>query len=171
MSLSSKDVMKVFPFGNTRKTDTYSRVLNEDNIRRILLSSVDKDSYVISYDSTNRIIEFVLYGYYFKVNLSNTNISTQETLWAIIYINSTSNTDPDVTTHYESLEGNDDNNGNFTGLEIVTSLDDLRDGYKKLKLFENGSVPEESKYKLNTESIDLSGITEIRCGGAPEPIS
>lgn len=63
--------ISVFPFGSERSIDPNARVLNEQNITKIIKSITDNSSYVIKYDETNDVIEFVLNGYYFVVSISS----------------------------------------------------------------------------------------------------
>lgn len=63
-----QDKIQVFPFGNTRPTDPLARILNEQNIAQLTKRLSIKPSYVISMDDT--YVDFIIEGYYFKVNKS-----------------------------------------------------------------------------------------------------
>lgn len=173
--LNSIDV-RVFPFGSPRKNYyPLDRVLNEQNLSKIIRNITDKVGFVISYNSDTNFIEFMLYGYYFEVNLTpfiqsnSDSISKSSGITAYIVISGLDN-------RYEYLLGNDDNDdGNdvFTGLFLNEEPDPSNKQSKicSLKLLdENLNVPNESRYKFDLKSIptisDSLEIKKIYCGNA-----
>ena len=165
--LPSEDV-QVFPFGTSRSSfDPYGRVLNEQNIRRIVRSVVDNDSYVISYSYQEKekvlVMEFVIYGYYFKATFSSNVLESN--LYAFISIGSSED-----IYEYEYLEGGDnlkDKTWKFTGVTFSSSKPESEgNNIKYLQLLDDkGNVPESSWKKFNEFSFDV-----INCGSATELI-
>ena len=93
--LDPKDV-QVFPFGKTRRTDLNARVLNEQNITNLVRMLTDKKSYVVNFDETTHIVEFVVNGYYFKTDLTNIwenffNEKVPQNVYAYILLNNVDN--------------------------------------------------------------------------------
>lgn len=62
--------VQVFPFGKTRRQYPNARVLNEQNITNLVNMIADKKSYVVSFDDSTKILEFVINGYYFRADLT-----------------------------------------------------------------------------------------------------
>lgn len=139
MSVNS-DIVSVFPCVN-RKTDIQnSKLLNEKNIVGLLNHVTDSDSYIVEYDEETNKICFVLHGYYFEYELQGSESSSN--LYAFL------NMSGDV------LMG--DNNNNFEGLTLKTSIGSDDKDY--LQLFVNGNLNEDGKIKF-----DLSLPKKIVC--------
>lgn len=100
MSYLPSDKVFVFPFGGNRITDELSRSLSEQNITNIARMLTSYDSYVVNYDNTSHVIEFVLGGYYFKANVE-TLLSDATNLYASIVISNS------VDNDYKYLAGGD----------------------------------------------------------------
>ena len=155
--LLSKDI-KIFPFGTTRSLDPYGRVFNEQNVSRIIKNVTDYNSYVISYDSDKKIIEFMINGYYVVANISSV-LTINKPLYATIVMQ-----DEDAYAH---LSGGDDLITNeFTGVEFHTQppSDSV---YMLYLLNKSWRVPAQSKYKISAESIE---IDRIYCGTSTDLI-
>lgn len=161
--LQSSDV-QVFPFGTTRDTDRYSRILNEQTIVRLVRSIVDNDSYVISFDPSSRVVEFLLSGYYFKCKLSEAIYSdSTKALYAGLKLTSID----DDNGHIEYLRGADEAVSNkFTGVEFSHLPFDS--DYKCLQILDAGhQVPYKSYLKFNADSVEgAHGYDRIVCGTA-----
>lgn len=164
----SEDV-KIFPYGTSRESDLYTRVLNEYNITNMIKSIVDKDSFVItdtiewseSRDESNNVvektdIEFVIGGYYFKLTLNKGELTKGNDLFASIMLY-TPPTDPDnpdkhiTNTH---ISGSDNSvNKTFDGLTLsAEGLTD--DGYISLQLLDaDWNIPVSSKIKFDLSSF------------------
>ena len=121
MSYLASDRIQVFPYGNDRgSVDPYARILNEQNIRSLIKSVVDHNSYVINYDRYNNIIEFVIDGYYFKADFSfDTGLLYNKDLWATIKLRDVipDSNDLDSSIAYQYLMGGDVDNI-FEGVEF-----------------------------------------------------
>lgn len=164
------DKIYVFPFGNIRTNDPTARVLNEQNILKIIQSIVDYDCYVIRYDDEKSVIEFVISGYYFKADLSDSNLLiNNQPLYASIKLSE--------NTICSYLLGNDKKENNvdkftFTGVTFSTSLTDVDQlkslGFISLQLLDNNhNVPVNSKIKFDSASFS-SSYDRIYCGSATE---
>lgn len=78
----SSDRVTVFPYSNYRPTQPSSRTLNEYNLSNLVRHLTDYQDYILSYGSN--IIEFILHGYYFKLNLDSIQLSTENPTYAVI---------------------------------------------------------------------------------------
>ncbi len=67
--LASGDVT-VFPSTVRGNTQRSARLISEENLVNIVNKLVDKDAFVISQDAGLEYLEFIVNGYYFKVNYS-----------------------------------------------------------------------------------------------------
>ena len=78
MGYLSSEKVDVFPcVGRTVDTKRSARLVSERMLTSLVNNLLDKNSFVISFDSTNgnNIVQFNLYGYFFKVTLgSNADI-------------------------------------------------------------------------------------------------
>ena len=171
--LPSKNV-QVFPYGTDRITDPYGRVLNEQNIRRLVRSIVDNDSYVISYDYETHRLEFMLSGYYFNTNIGNIindyykNIEDIEDYIPNLYAHidlCVVESKENPGNRYTYLNGGDDENDKFTGVWFEQHATDPTSGIF-LKLFDsNGGIPKTSRHKFNEL---LYEVEVINCGSATD---
>ena len=101
--------VKVFPFGNERIHDPLSRTLNESNIARLVRFLTGNRDYVLSYHEDNNLVDFVLNGYTFSIDLSDNELYVDDNtkdIYAAITISGYDN-------RYPLLDGNDDGVFNF----------------------------------------------------------
>ena len=136
----------VFVFPCISRTGDYavdSKLLSEKNLSNIIKCVTDKKSFVINNDLSN--LEFVLDGYYFKLN--------SYTLTGTVYA---------YLTYKESdetlLKG--DGVNNFMGLNLTGNRSEVVGEY--LLLCKDETIPPESQVKFVMTSID--------CGEVPETI-
>lgn len=131
----------VFPCVNrSEKYDLKSKLLSEENITNIVKSLVDNKSFVINNDINN--LEFVIDGYYFKLSEK-----PGDTVYATIH---------KEEDNFLSGDTDDDENSYFEGLVISNEPSD-----GCLPLLIDGSVPDTSKIKFNSSSLN---IMDIDCG-------
>lgn len=108
--LNSTDI-RVFP---ATQRNEQSRLTTENAITTsIMATHPQEDGYVSRWDSNNNVIEFVLYGYYFKCKLP-TKVFPEETptagdgIWASIQIsNEHGSNDVSTANIYDYLVGSD----------------------------------------------------------------
>ena len=136
MAYLNSNNIKVFPFGTTRLSQAHGRVLNEQNIRSLIDNLVDFHNYVISYDTTKNVIEFVISGYYFRADFTSniSMLSKEKDLWAYVTLASESD------SGYTYLTGSDDD-GKFTGVTFSNSRDtNITENTVELKLLSSGKI-------------------------------
>lgn len=171
--LNSEDV-RVFPYGQQRPTDPAGRLLNEENITRLVKSINDFDSYVISYENSN--IEFVIAGYYITANISEilpTEEGADKTLWAAIDVASGATSiseEGSIKRTYSYLTGAD-KDGKFQAVQFsATESDDTT--LKQLQLLDSeGNIPPESRKRFNVASLGIDAslkLGDIISGGDAE---
>ena len=151
----SADV-EVFP--STKRSNEYasqSRLLSEKSFSRLVNQLVNKDSFIINYDSNSNLIEFNIHGYYFKINsfsslLSSSNIVGN--LYACIKINNTT----------QELAGQDNTGGNYEGVYLTTEVPSLEDTpeYTIYSLF-LGSVSSNKVFTENADSYIMFNMNKI----------
>lgn len=144
MSLKSSNI-QVFPTSIARPDFPYARVFTEEHILSITRNAAPCDSYVItsSYDA-KKVFEFVIHGYY--VRLAENTTFTSNDVYAHIYIDTTSPTNP-------QLYGVDENDV-FTGVDF-TSTDAAN---PPAILTQNGSHYEHYCLKILTKESDTYTI-------------
>lgn len=87
---------KVEVFPSTRRSAQYAssaRLLSEKSFARLVNQIVDRDAFIISYNSDENTIEFNIHGYYFRVTDFSSaiqSISAGSKVYACIEINNTS---------------------------------------------------------------------------------
>lgn len=143
--LKPQDVT-VFPFGKNRASDSRSRVLNEQNITNLVRMLTDNHSYVLSWDSDSNEIEFVLYGYYFKANLSEViKDNVNNDIYAYIILNDTDD--------YSYLVGGDIITTTPSGRGTVEQPYVLTDGRFETTLKKNNGISSDVylEYTYKTE--------------------
>lgn len=164
MAYLKSESVKIFPFGSPRTSDFYGRVLNEQNLVRLIKSLVDIHSYVISYDTDTHKIVFVVGGYYCECDISD--LITNKPLF--VEITTTSQGEDDKI--YTVLVGNDDSERNFTALTFLNEEPALKTNSYYLQLLDNnGKVPAKSFLKFNNTSI-ANNYTLIDCGSSESVI-
>lgn len=106
---------KVDVFPSTKRGPAYasqSRLLSEKSFSRLVNQLVDRDSFIIKYDSDNKSIEFNIHGYYFKLSnflQSLPEASKATDLYACIEIDNTT----------QELKGQDSADGNYGGVYLT----------------------------------------------------
>jgi hypothetical protein len=150
---SGVTAIKSFPY-TSDPDDLGSRILNEDNITNIIKCICNSDTFVIKKEDT--ILEFVIKGYYFKIDTSNLENGNSGSLYAGIIVN-------EPTT--ESITGDDPTTP--TTISYGSTLQKLiiKDTYFNncLQLLDNdGNIPENSKIKFDIQSLAESFT--IDCG-------
>lgn len=162
----------VFPFGSTRKVDPIARIFNEQNLSRLVRNLTDVTGFVISYDESTNVMEFMLYGYYFKADLTDVIVSG-EPLYVSINVQKEFNSSYDYDEFYEYLLGGDtDGTGETVATSEFTAVtfgNDASEGnYSLYILDKDGKVPTESKSKFSLDSIGSGNSTIkydwINCG-------
>ena len=168
MNISSNKI-QIFPFGTNRASDPYARVMNEQNITRIVKGIVDRSNYVIDYDSVDNIIEFMIEGYYFKADLTEVLANSEfknRSVYANIQLQlETSNNG----ASYRYIAGNDNEAQKFTGVTFSTEdMSKTDSNFTSLWLLtETNEVPLRSRERLNMSSMI---VDVINCGSATELI-
>lgn len=127
--------VRVFPLSNSRSTHPNDSLLNEHNLTSLINLFSDKESFVISYNETDKVIKFVIKGYYFECTLGD-SLPFSGVTYAGIQIDQEQLSGSDVV--------NGTNDAKFQG--ITFSDDQLDDSYITLQLFENETVVNTLKY-------------------------
>lgn len=157
MANAKSNQVVVFPaalrtYVSSSDVKTGAKFTTENNISGILRSVTDNDSYLIqprvaadSYPT----LEFVLHGYYFKVD--TTDITISNNLWAGIKL--------DASGRLVALNGSPelDADENFMGLEFKDSATFNPAASYTLQLFKDGSPCIESLVKINSDSLGYDG--------------
>lgn len=154
--ISSSNVIKAFPVvGRTYEGTSSSHLMTEDNITNILKVLYNKKSFVIT--AENNIIEFVLNGYYFKIEDENLLNTTPLYVYAKIL------EDASAEEHkYQYLQNiadatktDLDNNSIFEGIAFSSSSSEFSGEYiYSLQILdEEGEIPAESKLHYTTNEI------------------
>ena len=180
MAYVESNAINMFP-SSTRTSDIYSRFTTELNLVNMVNSVTDKDSYVVKWDSANKIIEFVLGGYYFKADVdsiaSTLRFSTQggitNSVWANCVVGRASSEEIDLDNrllNWSNGQYTTDNNNAFQGISFTKgnhenppTLNGYTTTFYYLQLFEvvNGElkVPSESMIKFESTSFNITEIT------------
>lgn len=157
--LQSNDV-KVYPSARRGATNSYSRLLTEEAITRLVNSFLDFDGFVISNENENTF-RFNIEGYYFEVNrtalqnLFTTGSSIYAHIHLVKYGEYWELDGLDVDSVYEGVVFKDNNTA--IGPETSTSH------WAVLKLLEKSGntwkIPTESKYKfdLGSQGVNVDG--------------
>lgn len=164
MANLASDKVTVFPSaqranGTSSTEYTYARMTSEGNLTNLIYSLISpytgNDGFVISED--NKVIEFIIKGYYFKADLSDYTPTGSE-IWASINIENLG-----TLSDYPELKGKDESD-EYTGLQITASRN-TASGYYNLHLFNvNGgtwTVPDASYIRVAFKNIDFSDVTKI----------
>lgn len=151
---ASSDNVDVFPSakrGAQENAKRTARLLTEQNLINIILSLLDTHaddddkSFVIRADS--EFIEFILHGYYFKVDRTDSAVYGEPDIYANIILNSTTVGEDTIS----ELDGVDVD-GEYHGVSFTYDKPDENSSYS-LKILSNNKVPEESRYKFAFETI------------------
>lgn len=140
-NLTPDKVTKVFPCVS-RENDLHSKLISEENITSLVRMVTDNNSFVIN-DSLSDF-EFVIDGYYFKVNIAKFFSDNPGPIFAQISYKSAS--------PYRIIEG--DTDGAFGG--IIFSTTEPSEGSPYLQLWDGEKVPPNSKVKFTLQSTNIS---------------
>lgn len=143
-----------------------ARIPSEFNITTAINSLMAQQGFVIDWNSSTHILKCNIYGYYFKLDLSDVLSSFSNSIWAYIDLKDRGGSDDVTNTDYPdtSLKPL---NGNENGLDIVNGISydfvgiELEENepttfVHRLKLLENDNgwkVPDASKLIYSTEQI------------------
>lgn len=171
----NSEAVGVFPTTGRPQKDPLGRLTTEYNLTSLINTLLDVDGFVITnningFDSTSQIdFQFNIKGYIFTIhkigeflnslnNSTDTSISNATNLFASIKIKidagiSSTSTGDENLNRIQSIIGIDDNEGNYTGLNIFsTKPTDI--SFYSLHILEKREnkwyIPEESKIKLKT---------------------
>ena len=157
MAISLNALKEVFPSvqyaqaANTENALT-SRAIGEVGIVNIIKRICSNESFVLSFDGT--LIEFIIDGYYFKVDVNNLDVdTTRGNVYAHLVMDAATIDQP-----FPELDG-DISNNKFNGLVINKTLND--DGFLILS---DGVVPPSSFKKFTSKDISFDGDYVIDCG-------
>jgi hypothetical protein len=130
----------------TSNIDLNAKLMSEENITNIIKSITDRDSFVINYEKSGEWIEFILNGYYFKLD----KFTFSGNIYASLI------TQP--TSGYTLLKGDElvSSTKEFKGLVLSDT-----DSENAFALCISGNVPNDSLIKFNQPSLYL---TSIDCG-------
>ena len=159
--LASSDVT-VFPSTVRGNTQRSARLISEENLVNIVNKLVDKDAFVISSEVGLQFLEFIINGYYFKVNYANLiqqfPYSTDIFASIITGVNADAYTvlfGQDSQSNYEGVA--------FSGSEPAGELPDGQTRYNLKILTKSGGnwvIPKESLIKLKgfrIQDINVDG--------------
>lgn len=162
--LASGDVT-VFPSTVRGNTQRSARLISEENLVNIVNKLVDKDAFVISQDAGLEYLEFIVNGYYFKVNYSNLIqlFPSSNDIYASIITGITG----DNADKYTVLIGQDSQSNYegvaFSGTEPAGELQEGQTRYNLKILTKSGGswvIPKESLIKLKgfrIQDINVDG--------------
>lgn len=160
MAISKTALVEVFPSvqyaqatSNETTSSLNSRALGEVGIVNLIKRICSNSSFVLTYDGTH--IEFILEGYYFKVNVSEIFTSNSATYYAHIVMDSNVS-----DSRFPELKGTV-TSSNFQGLTINQVA---TNGFK---LYENGAVPDSSRIRFESNVVSFEGDYIIDCGFTP----
>ena len=157
MAIAINALKEVFPsvqYAQAANTEVAltSRAIGEIGIVNIIKRICSNESFVLSFDGT--VIEFVLNGYYFKIDTDNLSIDTTVgDVYAHLVMDAATIDQP-----FPELDG-DINNNNFSGLTI-----DNTQGNDGFLILSKGIVPADSFKKFTSKDISFDGDYIIDCG-------
>lgn len=179
MFLSSTQI-GVFPTTGRPQYDPLGRLTTEYNLTSIINTLLDTDGFVITqnisgYEATNvgsTEFQFNIKGYIFTIhklevflNNLDEDLKSATKLYASIQINSNTssiNTNENLNK-LQSIEGSDNEDGQYEGLTISSSepINKTSKVYYSLYILEKRSdkkwyIPEESKVRLRTGGVQRS---------------
>lgn len=151
--------IEVFPISVDRPSKPAARVLSENNLLNLIRSLNDYPSFVISKTYNNELFEFMIYGYYIKLE-GTIDFSAIEgdNIYATIFLD-TSN------TSYPQLWASDSGDS-FTGVVFTASPEEaeiptlIKDTYQKYTLHilqksgNSYTIPPESRTRFTIDEID-----------------
>lgn len=124
-------VQKIFPSAQLGATYPECRVFYEHNVTNLISQIVDKDIFVISYDSNTKVLKFNIQGYYVEYQASLSNVWVNKTL-----------------TFSESSENPE---LKISGISITETEPETTNNYYQLLI--NGAINPEYQIKFDITSL------------------
>lgn len=153
MSYAKTGNINIFPLSKSRPVspDVYdSRRIYEYSIANIIRQMTDKSGFVISTAVIpNKPFKFNLHGYY--IELTDPDILSTTPLYAVLNF-----TDQGWTSQIAGQDTGD----NYQGIEFKSSLETGDEIYLQL-LDGSGKIPEESKYRLKSDIVQIDGLRSL----------
>lgn len=141
--------MSIISFPATKSGAFSSKLISEYNLINLVNRLTDKDSFIISSDTSNNVIKFSIHGYYFEYNYDS---SLGNSLYAYIKI---SNSNEWSTLYLDGSLTDDD--GNETGLFFTDPGSDSNYTVYPLQLTDDsGNIMEDNMLKFTTDSSTRS---------------
>lgn len=116
--LTNSSIESMFPVSFDRPSVPGSNLLSEKNLRRLIKTISNEESFVLSNTvENNKLFEFVIDGYYVSFIFNVVDFSTYDSIYATIFIDT-------QNSAYPLLHGFEDENGYFRGLVFSDTLDE-----------------------------------------------
>lgn len=161
MAMTNIDSTKVKVYPAAGRSDAYknSYLLTEDNLNTAIRCLYQRN-FVVSYAAN--IVKFVIHGYYFEVDLTDSGIDTSGDLYAVIYLKQV--LAQGQHSRLVSSDGKllDSGDGKFNGVYFTTKESEItnKEGLDKkvIQILSGGQVPEKSYLRFKTSEV-LDGET------------
>ena len=156
MAMTNIDSTKVKVYPAAGRSDAYknSYLLTEDNLNTAIRCLYQRN-FVVSYAAN--IVKFVIHGYYFEVDLTDSGIDTSGDLYAVIYLKQV--LAQGQHSRLVSSDGKllDSGDGKFNGVYFTTKESEItnKEGLDKkdIQILSGGQVPEKSYLRFKTSEI------------------
>ena len=156
MTMTNIDSTKVKVYPAAGRSDAYknSYLLTEDNLNTAIRCLYQRN-FVVSYAAN--IVKFVIHGYYFEVDLTDSGIDTSGDLYAVIYLKQV--LAQGQHSRLVSSDGKllDSGDGKFNGVYFTTKESEItnKEGLDKkdIQILSGGQVPEKSYLRFKTSEI------------------
>ena len=156
MTMKNIDSTKVKVYPAAGRSDAYknSYLLTEDNLNTAIRCLYQRN-FVVSYAAN--IVKFVIHGYYFEVDLTDSGIDTSGDLYAVIYLKQV--LAQGQHSRLVSSDGKllDSGDGKFNGVYFTTKESEItnKEGLDKkdIQILSGGQVPEKSYLRFKTSEI------------------
>ena len=156
MAMKNIDSTKVKVYPAAGRSDAYknSYLLTEDNLNTAIRCLYQRN-FVVSYAAN--IVKFVIHGYYFEVDLTDSGIDTSGDLYAVIYLKQV--LAQGQHSRLVSSDGKllDSGDGKFNGVYFTTKESEItnKEGLDKkdIQILSGGQVPEKSYLRFKTSEI------------------
>ena len=156
MAMTNIDSTKVKVYPAAGRSDAYknSYLLTEDNLNTAIRCLYQRN-FVVSYAAN--IVKFVIHGYYFEVDLTDSGINTSGDLYAVIYLKQV--LAQGQHSRLVSSDGKllDSGDGKFNGVYFTTKESEItnKEGLDKkdIQILSGGQVPEKSYLRFKTSEI------------------
>ena len=156
MAMTNIDSTKVKVYPAAGRSDAYknSYLLTEDNLNTAIRCLYQRN-FVVSYAAN--IVKFVIHGYYFEVDLTDSGIDTSGDLYAVIYLKQV--LAQGQHSRLVSSDGKllDSHDGKFNGVYFTTKESEItnKEGLDKkdIQILSGGQVPEKSYLRFKTSEI------------------